>query len=136
MKINIDTVTDRFPLDLLLRLNAKDLLSRKFTFLEKIKSHGCAICRLCGEEAKTVLVCREYHKDKPTFILHLVGIDENELTIHHIHYKSLGGSEDLQNKEWVCQKCHETLHNNEFIDMGYGATLSFNKNAIIKIKGI
>jgi len=39
--------------------------------------------------------------------------DQNKLTIHHIIPTSEGGSDDKENLELLCKKCHPKHHNKE-----------------------
>lgn len=38
---------------------------------------------------------------------------EEDLTLHHVVYRSLGGSHTPSNLVLVCLKCHQRIHNKE-----------------------
>ena len=50
------------------------------------------------------------NRDKVCQICGTAGSKDNPLTVHHIVYKRLGGSNTPENCELLCWNCHKRLH--------------------------
>ena len=55
------------------------------------------------------------NRDKVCQICGTAGSKDNPLTVHHIVYKRLGGSNTPENCELLCWNCHKNLHSQDRI---------------------
>ena len=64
----------------------------------------------------------------------------NWLEIHHIYYRSQGGSNDERNLIRLCKKCHQMVHSNKkkwqpfLLNIQYNKYGEFKKEEVLKRK--